>query len=71
MKPSDKNPQIDNALIGMFGFDRRVAIKENLCVPEPIGCGEPISNFGLWSEMEQAEYRISGLCQGCQQRTFK
>jgi hypothetical protein len=70
MKPSDKNPAIDRALTAMFGFDRQETIKENVCVPPPIGCGQPISNFGLWSEIEQAEYKISGLCQACQRSIF-
>ena len=70
MKPSDKNPNIDSALTAMFGFDRQETIKENVCAPAPIGCGKPISNFGMWSEIEQAEYKISGLCQTCQAEIF-
>ena len=71
MKPSEKNPAIDALLTSMFGVDRQGSIKENVCVNPPIGCGQPISNFGLWSEIEQAEYKISGLCQSCQQEIFK
>lgn len=71
VKPSEKNPAIDAALTGMFGFDRQEAIKENVCIPPPIGCGQPISNFGMWSEIEQSEYKISGFCQACQRKVFK
>lgn len=70
MKPSEKNPAIDAALIGMFGVDRQAVIKENVCVDPPIGCGQPIANFSLWSEMEQEEYKVSGMCQSCQARVF-
>jgi hypothetical protein len=70
MKPSEKNPAIDHALTAMFGVDRQESIKENVCIDPPIGCGQPISNFGMWSEIEQAEYRISGLCQACQRKIF-
>jgi hypothetical protein len=71
LKPSEKNPAIDRALTAMFGVDRQESIKENVCIGPPIGCGKPIANFGLWSEIEQAEYRISGLCQSCQSEVFK
>jgi hypothetical protein len=71
MKPSDKNPSIDQMLVAMFGVDRQESIKENVCIGPPIGCGQPISNFGLWSEIEQAEYKISGLCQRCQRAIFR
>lgn len=71
MKPSEKNPSIDAALTAMFGIDRRGSIIMDECVAPPIGCGKPIQNFSLWSEVEQAEYRISGLCQSCQQEVFK
>ena len=70
MKPSDKNPAIDRLITQMFGIDRQESIKENVCVSPPIGCGQPISNFHYWSEIEQSEYRISGLCQACQRRIF-
>lgn len=70
MKPSEKNPNIDTALTAMFGVDRQGSIKENLCISPPIGCGQPISNFGSWSEIEQAEYKISGLCATCQKGIF-
>lgn len=69
MKPSEKSPAIENLLDKLSG--RSGAIKENVCLDPPIGCGQPISNFNMWSEIEQAEYRISGLCQSCQREVFK
>jgi hypothetical protein len=71
MKPSDKNPKIDAMLTAVFGVDRQAAIIMDECVSPPIGCGKPIENFALWSEIEQGEYRISGLCQACQRKVFK
>lgn len=70
MKSSDKSPAIEEALQGMFGFDRREAIHENVCVPPPIGCGKPIHDVVTWSEIELAEYKISGLCAECQRKIF-
>jgi hypothetical protein len=71
VKPSEKNPSIDRALTEMFGIDRRGSIIMDECVSPPIGCGKPIKDFALWSEIEQGEYRISGLCRECQREVFK
>jgi hypothetical protein len=67
MKPSEKNPAIDSMLTDVFGVDRQKSIRDNVCVDPPIGCGQPITD---WSELEQNEYRISGLCGNCQRQVF-
>ncbi|MGY0062757.1 hypothetical protein ACWY4P_40530 [Streptomyces sp. LZ34] len=51
------------------------AVRENRCLKQPIGCGNPlIGEDGtarvFWSEDEarqyEAEWRITGLCPDCQ-----
>ncbi len=69
MKSNSKTEAVESVLQGMFGFDRRTCIQNMICVPKPIGCGNPLD--GYMSEIEQAEYRISGLCANCQREIFK
>jgi len=66
MKPSDKWPVIEMFLEAMAG--RTTAITNHLCLPEPIGCGKPIGPFR--DNLSLKEYRISGLCQECQDKIF-
>lgn len=68
MTPSDKSHGMEKALNKIFHFDRSQTIKNNLCVPSPIGCGQPISDFR--NEKSKKEYSISGLCQACQDTIF-
>lgn len=67
--PSRKAPAIDSFITNVFGFDRQETIHENVCVPAPIGCGKPV-DLSEMSEIEQKEYRISGLCKTCQREIF-
>jgi len=68
MKPSSKSPAMEAALSNMFGFDRRNAITADRCVPAPIGCGEPATEFK--DAKSRKEFTISGLCQKCQNEIF-
>jgi hypothetical protein len=67
-EPSKKSESIENVLHSTFGFDRRSSIKGNTCVPKPIGCGGPAVEFK--DDCSRREYRISGLCQKCQDSFF-
>ena len=67
MKPTIKSPEISGLLEKMAG--RTTAIESNKCVRKPIGCGEPIKGFR--DELSEREYRISGLCQNCQDEIFR
>lgn len=69
MKPSDKDPLLEEKLSSMFGFNRRSYIQANRCVPAPIGCGGPADHFK--DEASCREYAISGLCQACQNKLWK
>jgi len=66
MKPSEKSPQITQLLEDMG--KRSSSLKQNRCVPEPIGCGKLIGEFK--DELSEREYSISGLCQKCQDKFF-
>lgn len=68
MEASHKSEAIENELKGTFGFDRRDSISNNCCVPTPIGCGFPITGFK--DAASYREYKISGLCQNCQDKIF-
>ena len=68
MKPSSKSTAMDSALSDMFGIDRRDTITEDRCVPAPIGCGEPATEFT--DAKSRKEFTISGLCQKCQNEIF-
>ena len=69
-KATDKNESIDNYLSQTFGINRKEAIKNEVCVAEPIGCGEPVFMEDFTNEISQREYKISGLCEKCQNSFF-
>jgi hypothetical protein len=66
MEPTKKSPHITRFLEAISG--RTTAIEGNKCVNPPIGCGQPITGFR--DELSEREYRISGLCQSCQDMVF-
>lgn len=65
-EPTPKSPAIENFLEANYG--RSTAIGSDRCVPYPVGCGKPIEGFR--DEKSAREYRISGLCQKCQDEVF-
>jgi len=67
-EPSRKSNEVEQLLKEFSGFDRRDTIKANVCVPAPIGCGGPASEFR--DEISRKEFTISGLCQKCQDSIF-
>jgi hypothetical protein len=68
MNPSPKNENIDKALSQLFGIDRKTTIHQNTCLPAPVGCGQPATEFR--DTISEREYSISGLCQTCQDVFF-
>lgn len=68
MTPTKKHDNMERALEQVFGFDRRTAIILDLCQPAPIGCGGEATTFR--DELSRREFRISGLCQKCQDSVF-
>ena len=67
--PSEKSEAMENMLIDMNGFDRRIYIKQDQCVPYPIGCLGPARVFS--DDISEREFVISGMCEACQKKTFK
>lgn len=84
MEPTEKAPAIEQFLEAMAG--RTTAIEGDHCVREPIGCGRPVlpeveadydhvdapdmARHGFRDGRSLSEYRISGLCQVCQDDVF-
>ncbi|KKM94902.1 hypothetical protein LCGC14_1193740 [marine sediment metagenome] len=64
--PAPKSPEITRLLEGFSG--RTTAIEADRCVDEPIGCGKPVGDFK--DILSSREYRLSGLCQTCQDSLF-
>jgi hypothetical protein len=67
-EPTKKSPEMEAQLTSTFGFDRRDSIVANRCVPAPIGCGGDASVFR--NDLSRREFRISGLCQACQDKIW-
>ena len=68
MKPTKKSSEIENFLNNIT--NRTEAIEENFCVNPPIGCGKKIVINEFRDEISLKEYRISGMCQKCQDNFF-
>lgn len=60
--PTEKSPELTNFLEKVFG--RSSSINKMKCVC----CGQEAKQFK--DEISVREYRISGLCQTCQDKTF-
>jgi hypothetical protein len=67
-EPTSKEVPVEDFLKEMFGFDRTVSIRDGKCIPAPIGCGKDITGFK--DPLSAIEFRISGLCQECQDKIF-
>lgn len=68
MEPTHKSFKVNNLLNSILGANREDTIRSNKCLPAPIGCGEPATEFR--DAISEREYSISGLCQKCQDATF-
>jgi hypothetical protein len=60
---SNKTPEMRKAIEGIFP-GTMAAIDKELCPT----CGEPIAGFR--DELSLREYKISGMCQACQDSVF-
>ena len=66
MIPTKKSTAIEQMLEKVSG--RTTAVTGMRCVRAPIGCGMPVTGFK--DALSEREYRISGLCQKCQDAFF-
>jgi len=64
--PTEKSPGLEAMLERAAG--RTTAITTDTCVRQPYGCGKPALAFR--DSLSRDEYRISGLCQDCQDLVF-
>jgi len=64
--PSEKAPELERLMEEVFG--RTTAIKNNVCLDPPIGCGGAATEFR--DMLSEKEFTISGLCQKCQDEIF-
>ena len=53
----------------LFGGMREQAQTNSTCLPAPIGCGGPATEFT--DERSRREYGISRFCQKCQDSIFR
>lgn len=62
MQATTKSIAVDNLINSMFGINRRDSIAENKCT----WCGASVTPKSFKDETSLNEYRISGMCQKCQ-----
>ena len=67
-KPTNKTDEVEALLDEFIQGSRRETIRADVCIPRPIGCGQPALEFT--DALSHKEYRISGLCQVCQDVIF-
>ena len=64
--PTDKSPEIDNVIKDILGIDRVKSIQSDKCV-----FGDPPHDATEFrNEISRREYRISGMCQDCQDSVY-
>ena len=67
MEPTKKSFKLNCAINDLFGIDREKSIKSNKCV----FCAKEINPATEFrDEISKREFQISGICQGCQDKTF-
>lgn len=47
---------------------RQISLATNHCVSPPFGCGRPVTGFS--DQASAREYKITGMCQACQDRMY-
>jgi hypothetical protein len=70
MEPTEKSPAIDAALAAITGVSRTDSIAGAQCVFRNLR-PDIEHTFEFRDELSQQEYRISGICQSCQDIVFE
>lgn len=65
MKPTFKSKKIEDLMTSIAGISRQEAYIREVCT----WCHKPLTPFR--DMLSEKEYTISGLCQTCQDETFK
>ena len=63
-EPTEKAPEIDEVIKEVLGINRIEAIKSDTCAI----CKSDAKEFR--NDISRKEYRISGMCQECQDSVF-
>jgi len=63
-EPTEKAPAIDKFITEVTGVDRKQTIRQSQCTT----CKTP--NLQFRDDLSIKEYRISGMCQDCQDQIF-
>lgn len=64
-EPTSKNPMIDLFISSMTGKSREQQIADGMCMT----CKGEAKIFN--SDLSRSDYRMSGMCQKCQDSVFK
>ena len=67
LKPSKKSKEIEDFSETLYSYDQFLSVAAKKCT-SPVGCGEPVKGFR--DALSRKEYKISGLCQNCQDKIF-
>ena len=71
MEPTYKAPAIDAFMVACMGIDRNNSIRQGVCTSCKTFIGSPDSIKSTFRDEKSAmEFRISGLCQSCQDDVF-
>ena len=63
-EPVQRSDEVQGFLDRLLGQDNPAMIRADICVL----CGKPATQFT--DDLSREEFRISGLCQGCQDIAF-
>ncbi len=64
MEATKKAKEIDNVITNLTGKNRQETVKANACME----CSN--TDLIFRDRLSREEYRISGMCQSCQDETF-
>lgn len=67
--PAGKAPKVVSFLESMMG--RTTALEQNRCISFCCGRQIDLAEFSQWSEQQLAEYRLSAMCNHCQDAFFE
>lgn len=65
-KSKQMNEVLDTISENLFGRKREDSIKKNICVM----CGNIVDENNFKDELSLKEFKISGVCQSCQDKIF-
>jgi hypothetical protein len=66
MEASKKSPAIDALITQLTGIDRVGSIEAQTCV----FCNSPVTEDSFKDDISLKEFKISGICQVCQDKIF-